>query len=210
VIFDHDGTLVDSLRLVVEATNRVLADHGHAVVPAPVIIAAMIHPTAERMGLHAAQSDHAVRAQLASAFVRAARLTSTDIAPPYPGVPALVRALQARGLSLGVVSNNDGQTIRRIMQAHDLAGAFACLFGEEDMPAPKPDPRGILLAAAAMRLDAGSCVYVGDSGGDAVAAHAAGMRAVGVTWGIHTRQQMAEMGFDLLVDHPDGILDLVG
>ena len=76
------------------------------------------------------------------------------------------------------------------------------------MPAPKPDPGGLLLAAARMGRPAGDCVYVGDSGSDAGAAHAAGMRSVGVTWGIHTPAQVRAMGFDWVVERPGEIAEL--
>ncbi len=210
VLFDHDGTLVDSLAMVVAATNQVLRDHGRPTVPADDIIAAMVYPTNERMARHAAVSDLALRRRLAGDFVRAARASDPALAQPYPGVSALLQALHTRGVAMAVVSNNDGVFVRRVMAAHGLASAFVCVYGEEDMPSPKPDPRGLVGAAAAMARAAGDCLYVGDSGGDAQAAHAAGMRAVGVTWGIHTRAQLMEMGFDWLIDRPDELLGLVG
>jgi 2-phosphoglycolate phosphatase len=210
VLFDHDGTLVDSLAMVVEATNRVLADHGRPAVAAPVIIADMVYPTSERMARHAQISDPALRRRLAADFVVAARSSSPALAHPYPGIADLLGALRARGVAMAVVSNNDGVFVRRVMAAHGLAHAFACVYGEEDMPAPKPDPRGLIQAAEVMARAAGECLFVGDSGGDAHAAHAAGMRAVGVTWGIHTRAQLEAMGFDWLIDSPGELLGLLG
>jgi HAD superfamily hydrolase (TIGR01509 family) len=210
VLFDHDGTLVDSLAMVVEATNRVLAGHGRSVVSAPVIIADMVYPTIERMARHAQVSDPALQRRLAADFVVAARSSDPALARPYPGIAALVGALGARGVAMAVVSNNDGVFVRRVMAEHGFEGAFACVYGEEDMPAPKPDPRGIIQAAAEMARRAEECLFVGDSGGDAAGAHAAGMRAVGVTWGIHTRVQLAGMGFDWLIDQPVELLGLLG
>jgi 2-phosphoglycolate phosphatase len=209
VLFDHDGTLVDSLAMVVEATNRVLAGHGRPLVAAPVIIADMIYPTIERMARHAEAADPALRQRLAADFVIEARRSSPALAHPYPGIAGLLDALRARGVAMAVVSNNDGVFVRRVMAAHGLAHAFTCVYGEEDMPAPKPDPRGLIQAAAVMARTAGECLFVGDSGGDAAAAHAAGMRAVGVTWGIHTRSQLADMGFDWLIDAPHELLGLL-
>jgi phosphoglycolate phosphatase len=209
VLFDHDGTLVDTLAMVVTATNHVLAAHGRPQVDGAVIIAAMIYPTTERMARHAQVSDPALQRRLAADFVAAARGLSPALARPYPGVDDLLRALTARGVAMAVVSNNDGVFVRRVLAAHRLEHAFACAYGEEDMPAPKPHPGGVTRAAAVMARSAGECLYVGDSGGDALVAHAAGMRAVGVTWGIHTRAQLAEMGFDWLIDRPGELLDLL-
>jgi 2-phosphoglycolate phosphatase len=205
VIFDHDGTLVDSLQVVVAATNRVLADHGYPLEQPKVIIAAMVHPTAPRMGRHAGIDDPAVQRRLAADFCLAARAIGTGHASLYAGVDRLVRALALRGHPLGVVSNNDGVFVRQVMGEFGIAPHFAAIYGEEDMPAPKPDPRGLVKAAAAIGREPAACIYVGDSGGDAVAAHAAGMRAVGVTWGIHTRAEMEAMGFDWLIERPEDL-----
>lgn len=209
VLFDHDGTLVDSLAMVVEATNRVLSGHGRPTVAAQVIIADMVYPTNERMARHAQVADPALRLRLAADFVVEARRSSPDLSHPYPGIAGLLDALFARGVAMAVVSNNDGEFVRRVMAEHGFARAFACVYGDEDMPAPKPDPRGLIQAAAVMARAAQECLFVGDSGGDAAAAHAAGMRAVGVTWGIHTRTQLAGMGFDWLIDRPEELLGLL-
>ncbi len=202
VIFDHDGTLVDSLQVVVAATNRVLADHGFQLEQPKVIIAAMVHPTAPRMGLHAGVDDPVQQRRLAVDFCLAARAIGAKHAALYAGIDELVRGLARRSHPLGVVSNNDGVFVRQVLGDFGIAAHFAAIYGEEDMPAPKPDHRGLVKAAAAMSRDARNCVYVGDSGGDAQAAHAAGMRAIGVTWGIHGRHEMEAMGFDRLIDHP--------
>ena len=208
VIYDHDGTLVDSLAVVVTATNAVLKSRMLRECPAHEVIKGMAYPTKSRMGLHAQVDDPDLQAQLASEFyVEMHRIP--QFCRLYPGVPELIDGVAARGLLQGMVSNNSGRFIRMAMAHLGLAPAFAVLLGEEDAPAPKPDSRGALLAAERLGVPPAQCLFVGDSPADCDAAHGAGMRAVGVTWGIHDRGEMAAMGFDVLIDRPEEMLGLL-
>lgn len=209
VIYDHDGTLVDSLAVVVEATNAVLRDRGLPLCAPLEIIKGMAHPTIPRMGLHSQVTDPQVLAELAREFyVVMHRLP--HLCRAYDGVGGLLAGVAARGLPQGMVSNNSGTFIRAAMGHLGFAPWFATMLGEEDCPAPKPDFRGARLAAERCGVDPAACLFVGDSPADRDAAHGAGMRAVGVTWGIHDRGEMAGMGFDVLIDHPAELLSLLG
>jgi phosphoglycolate phosphatase len=210
VLYDHDGTLVDSLPMVIAATNRVLVANGHPAAPPDQVVAAMVLATAPRMGHHARSADPRQQERLAAEFYAAARELGPTHARAYPGIPAVVATIAARGLGQGVVSNNEGAVVRIIMRHLGLARHFAALFGEEDVAAPKPDPRGILKAAEALGVGCGDCVFVGDSENDCDAARAAGVRAIGVTWGIHPRARMERLGFDALIDRPEELLSLIG
>lgn len=208
VLYDHDGTLVDSLAVVVAATNAALRGRQLPERPAPEIIKAMVLATAPRMGFHAGIEDPLLQLAMASEFYAAA-IQMPERVRVYADVPELVKTLAERGMVQGVISNNQGVFVRAAMRFLRLDGYFATLLGEEDVPAPKPSPSGLLLAAKQLGVDPRHCVFVGDSPPDAQAAAAAGMRSIGVTWGIHTRDEMRDMGFTCLVDHPHEVLDLV-
>lgn len=209
VLYDHDGTIVDSLAVVVAATNAVLVAEGFAPAPPEAVIAGMVLPTGPRMGSHTGERDPGRQQQLAQAFYAAAHRLP-HLAKPYPGIAALLAALHTAGIGQGVISNNQGRFIRVVTATLGLDPWLAVQIGEEDMPAPKPDPRGLLLAATRLGCDPARCWFVGDAGPDARAARAAGMRAIGVTWGTHPRSELATLGFDQLVDHPDEIRALAG
>lgn len=208
VLFDHDGTIVDSLAVVVAATNEVLVAHGHAAAPAADVIAAMVLATAPRMGFHAREADPARQRRMADDFFLAAH-RHRALARPYPGVADLLAALTGRGVRCGVVTNNQGAFVRAVAETLALAPYLSVVVGEEDMPAPKPDPRGLRAAVAACGCTPAECWFVGDAHPDAAVAAAAGMPAIGVSWGIHTRAQLADQGFTCLVDHPGEILALL-
>lgn len=210
VLYDHDGTLVDSLPMVVAATNRVLVANGHGAAPRDAVIAAMVLPTAPRMGHHAHTSDAIEQGRLAAEFYAAARELGPVHARAYEGIPSVVSAFAARDIRQAVVSNNEGAVVRIIMRHLGLAQHFAALYGEDDVAAPKPDPRGIVQAAAALGVSLDDCVFVGDSENDSDAARAAGVRSIGVTWGIHPRARMEHLGFGSLIDRPEQLLSLIG
>jgi len=209
VIFDHDGTLVDSLPAVVAATNHALRDAGLPEDDPERIVSAMVLATVPRMGFHAGVSDVGEQQRLAREFYRHFKVYGPGYSALYPGIADLLVQLAHRGAAMGVVSNNHGDLIRDIMSKLGIGSHFRCSVGEEDMPAPKPDPRGLLRVISDLGLRPWQCVYVGDSRIDAQVARAAGVRAFGVTWGISPRDEMEAYGFDLLLDHPREILGAV-
>jgi 2-phosphoglycolate phosphatase len=210
VIYDHDGTLVDSLPMVVAATNRVLVANGFAEEPPAAVIAGMVLATAPRMGHHARTTDPQMQSRMAAEFYAAARELGPLHARAYDGIHDVVSAFAARGIKQAVVSNNEGAVVRIIMRHLGLAPHFAALYGEDDVAAPKPDPRGIIQTAATLGVELSDCVFVGDSENDSDAARAAGVRSIGVTWGIHPRSRMEHLGFSALIDRPEQLRSLIG
>ena len=199
VVFDHDGTLVDSIPVVVAATNGVLLHWGFPPADPDRIVAGMIHTTAKRLGLLAGLQDRQDRLALARMYGPLA-LKHAALATLYPGIEELLSVLADQGLFQAVVSNSDGAFIRSILTRLGVVSRFRVLVGEDDMPAPKPDPRGLLASLCGSAKN--RAVYVGDSSTDLATARAAGIRAIGVTWGTHARAELEPLAFDALVDTP--------
>jgi len=209
VLYDHDGTLVNSLPVVVAATNTVLVRHGFAAEPPQVVIDAMIYATTPRMGFHARGSDPAFHPRLAEEFYAEARRLGPLHATVYDGVADLLVTLAGRGVHQGIISNNQGEVVRIITAHLGLARHLAFAWGEDDVTAPKPAPDGIRQAAEHLGLPLTRVLFVGDSENDSEAAQAAGVTCVGVTWGIHSRAKLSTLGFDHLIDHPRELLTLI-
>ncbi len=209
VLYDHDGTLVNSLPVVVEATNRVLVRHGYPIELPADIIAGMVLATAPRMGHHARNSDRAVQEIMAADFYAEARVLGPQLATAYMGVADMLNAVSGLNLPQGVVSNNQGEVVRLILTHLKLADRFALMYGEDNVPAPKPHPSGLQQAARSLGVDIHRCVYVGDSENDSEAAIAAGMPCIGVTWGIHPRAMMMSLGFNQVIDFPHELVALI-
>ncbi len=202
VLYDHDGTLLDSLPLVVAATNRVLVGRALPALPAHDIIEGMHVATRPRMGAHAGSDDPREQDRLAQAFYDQAHAIGEGFATPYPGIAAMVEAVARRGLAQGVVSNNQGRLIRALMTHAGLAARFLAILGEEDFARPKPDPSGLIEGARLLGVDPRMCCYVGDTPGDLQAATAAGMPCIGCLWGITPPGRLRAAGFAALIAAP--------
>ncbi len=205
VVYDHDGTLIDSIDLVVEATNAALTSEGHAEASREKIMRGMVFPTLERMGFHVGSDDPALRAWLAERYYASAWRIGAARARPYPGVAALLEEVQRQGLRQALLSNNQGDFVRQILSAHGLDRWLDPILGEEDVPAPKPAGEGVLAIARQWRCVPGAIVLVGDSAADAGAARAAGCCSVGVSWGTHGRSELESAGFTGIIDRPEDL-----
>lgn len=190
VVFDFDYTLVDSSAGVIECVNHALARQGLA--PAS--------PEAVRrtIGLHLPDcfaqltgEEPGETQELVRAFVARADEVMTPMTVLFEPVPRMVTALRRCGLRLGIVSTKYRYRIEGFLDEHGLRRGFDAIAGLEDVPAPKPDPAGLL--ATIGRLDAvpEAALYVGDSVVDAETAQRARVRFVAVLSGVTPRRAFA-------------------
>jgi len=177
VLFDHDGTLVDSEPVHHRLWNGVLAAYGVAVAEADYQLRyaglpcrANAEDLVRRFGLAVAPEALAEAKNAATrAFLARAAF------PLMPGVPEAVEELDRLGLKLGVVTGANGHGVRRTLGAYGLAGRFAVVVTCDDVARSKPAPDCYLLAARKLGLDPGDCVALEDTGHGLQAAHGAGM-----------------------------------
>lgn len=209
LIFDLDGTLVDTLDDITDALNRALSARGFAA-HTPAECRRMIGTGSENL-VRAALPEHA--RERASEVLEAFRRDYVDNllvrSAPYPGVRALLDALSLRSVPMCVLSNKLHEPTRRMVAALFPATAFVDAVGERPDRPRKPDPSVALELAARMHVAPERCGLVGDSGIDMQTARAAGMRAVGVTWGFREREELLSDGADALIDRPDQLLGFV-
>ncbi len=204
VVWDFDGTLVDSPVAVQAATNAALAEHGFAAATLEQVKTGMLRPTVPRMAWHAGiEADAALAQTLNDAFYRHAAELFPQTAHPFPGMAELVEGL---AVPQAVVTNNLGSMVRATLGRCGLLLRMRAVLGDGDLPAAKPDARGPWMAAAACGVDPADCAYIGDSAVDLETARAAGMTAIGVTWGTTPRARM--IGFDALYDAPSELAQL--
>lgn len=178
IIFDLDGTLVDSVPDIHAAVNRMLADHGDAPMDiaqvrsfigngVPVLIAKVMAARGEN------PDDTALHADREACFMRHYMAAPADLGGPFPGVVAALDALAAAGHRLGVCTNKPEAPARAILRDLGLAERLPVVIGGDSLPVRKPDPAPLLAAAAA--LGDGAAIYVGDSEVDVETAQRAGM-----------------------------------
>ncbi len=182
ILFDLDGTLVDTAPDLVGAMNELLLELGQRAVPE-----SRLRPEASNgsrgllraaLNLHPGHPDYRTRQQRFLALYQA-RLAQTSCA--FPGIDQLLGALSARGLPWGVVTNKPGYLARPLLAQLGLAPAV--LLGGDAAARPKPAPDSLFLACAHLRLAPGNCWYLGDARRDIDAAVNAGLYPVAVAYG---------------------------
>jgi phosphoglycolate phosphatase len=202
IIFDLDGTLVDTAPDLVDALNAILSREGLPIIPydkARALIGAGARSMLER-GLAAAGRPAADIDHLYEQFVAYYADHVADRSRPFPGIEAALDVLAGRGLTLAVCTNKLERLSVRLLQSLGLAGRFAAICGQDTFAAQKPHPEALLgtLRRVGGRLD--RAVMVGDSQTDIAAARAALMPVVAVDFG-YTDVPVKDLEPDKIVSH---------
>ncbi len=210
IIFDLDGTLVDSAEDLRAALNNLMSDLGLRPIEANEIkgmIGDGVPKLVER-ALVAAKGDPEQRDFLLPRFLAIYQANPADLTRCYPGVLETLDALRRKDFRLAVVTNKPVLATKKILEAMSLAEFFPVVVGGDSMEKRKPDPAPLLEAARQLKIDASQILMVGDNIHDVEAAHAAGMRCVAVSYGYHHRPP-AEFNADHLIDRFGDLLPLV-
>jgi phosphoglycolate phosphatase len=207
-IFDLDGTLADTQHDIADAMDRVLAQAGFAPLGREAYGKLIGHGLQDlvRQALPPqARSADPVARSLADMLADYGEhcLVATRL---YDGVAPVLAELRARGLKLAVLSNKVEPLTRRIV--HGLCGprAFDLVMGARPGVPLKPDPTAALRAAALLGVAPSAVAFVGDSAVDMHTALAAGMRAVGVSWGLRGREELVGAGAQAIAERPADLL----
>ncbi len=189
VIFDFDGTLLDTLRDLAESVNSVLNRSGfpeHSLEAYRHFVGEGIEELARRV-LPEGHRDEATITKTLTDVREEYRQRWPNHTRPYEGIPELLDALTARRVKMAIVTNKPDDSTRTMAARLLPRWKFDVIVGATtDLPR-KPDPKGALEAARRLRLSPEAILYVGDSDIDMKTANAAGMYAVGVLWGFRTR-----------------------
>ena len=207
VLFDCDGTLVDSQHMIVAAMREAHAAEG--LVPPPrediLSIVGLSLPEAFTV-LARGRSDYPVPVMVEA--YRTAFMRLRDAEPPEPMFPhareTLARMHEAPDVIMGMVTGKARRGVVRVVAAHQMEGWFSTVQTADDAPS-KPHPGMVLQAMAEIGLPAARTVVVGDTTYDMEMAKAAGAFALAVSWGYHPQEDLMAAGADLLVH---GFLDI--
>lgn len=128
---------------------------------------------------------------------------------PYEGIPQLIESLADRGVKIAVASNKFQAGTEQLIRSFFPDVEFVAVLGQREGIPLKPDPQIDREIIAAAGVEPSETMHIGDSGVDMQTAKAAGVRAVGVTWGFRSREELEEGGADAIVDSPEQILELL-
>lgn len=200
VIFDLDGTLLDTLGDLAAAGERVCAAHGwppHTEDAYRRFVGNGIPKLVERFSPPARRDADTLAATLAE-FKAEYAAHMLDRTHPYPGIPALLAALARQGVQMAVYSNKDDALAGRVVAHYFGAGTFAAVHGARPGVPTKPDPQGVRALLKELGADAARTVFVGDSDVDVYTAHNAGLPCCGVLWGFRGRAELTAAGAECL------------
>lgn len=209
VLFDMDGTLVNTLEDLAGAVNHAFARYGLA--PRPVENFKAYAGSGTQAMLERALGDETAPAPIAEILELYRAYYHDhycDRTRPYPGVTETVEALYAQGLKLGVVTNKI-QYMSEQLAERFFPGRFLTVQGQRDPYPTKPDRALPDMAADALGVRPGECLFVGDSDIDVLTAHNFGAKAAGALWGFRTREELAARGAEYLIADPREILQIV-
>ena len=183
VLFDLDGTLVDSAPDLCNAVNRVLAEEGRAAVPLARLRQVVSKGGRAMLAVACPDLDEAAREALLPRFLAHYATALAVDSVLFDGVAELLAALEAAGSTWGIVTNKPEYLARDILPQFGWDTRCAVLIGGDTLPVRKPDPLPLIVAAERIGMAPADCVYVGDDERDIVAARAAGMPSVVALWG---------------------------
>jgi len=202
VLFDLDGTLIDSLPDIAAAVNRLLVAEGREALPEPEV-RLMIGNGADRLVERAFAARGGLPAplpQLLARFLAEYEPRAAEATRPFPGAAEVLETLERSGLKLAVCTNKPSGATTEVLAALGLARFFTAVVGGDETPALKPDPRHVQAVLDRLGVTAAEAVLVGDSINDIEAAHGAGLPVVAVSFG-YTRVPPRELGAEAVIDH---------
>jgi phosphoglycolate phosphatase len=211
VLFDLDGTLLDTLEDIADAANSVLARHRyptHPVADYRFFVGEGARTLVERTLPEKARDGNTIDRMYAEFRGEYARNWNAKTRP-YDGVPDLLDGLVGRGVKIAVLSNKPDDFTRRCVE--ELLGDwdFDAVLGHHDGIPPKPDPTGALQVASMLGVAPGRVLFVGDSSIDMQTAVAAGMFPVGVLWGFREREELEASGARAIIGVPMELIALL-
>jgi phosphoglycolate phosphatase len=190
LVFDLDGTLIDSAPDLHRALLRLLNQEGLPAIPLDAVIGMVGDGAAKLVARAFAHAGRPVDAELPHLLARFLDLYETGIADltrPYPGVPETLKILQDAGHRMAVCTNKPDAPTRAVLDALGLGGFFDAAIGGDAAPAKKPDPRHVLAVLQRMGESTENSVMIGDGANDLLVARAAGIAFVHARYGYGIR-----------------------
>ena len=209
IIFDLDGTLLDTIGDLTDGVNHALERFGYP----PRTVAEVTAFVGNGIGNLIARALPGGRENpdYDRVFGEFREFYSENCmikTKPYPGVPELLRAIRGRGVVSAIVSNKNDLAVRRLKEKY-FNDDVALAVGEREGIKRKPAPDSVLEVLRRMGAEAEEALYVGDSEVDVLTAKNAGIDLVAVDWGFRPREVLAESGAEKIISKPEDLLKYI-
>ena len=210
VIFDLDGTLLNSLEDLADSCNYLLRKYGfpeHPLDSYRYFVGDGIRKLVERV-LPEERRQKAFVEQFFQEMVAYYDIHKEDKTMPYPGIVETLEILQKQGVMLGVASNKVNKAMMPLMEHYFPTIRFTCVLGQREGIPVKPNPQIVFDIMKVAEVDAEEALYVGDTDVDMDTAHGAGLKAVGALWGYRDRQELTEHHAEYIIATPMELVKL--
>lgn len=211
VVFDLDGTLIDSVADLGNAVNRVLSANGFPTHELRMY-RSFIGDGAEMMVRRALPEDkreNNILSNCLEQFMIDYNQNFNVDTKLYDGIPELLDYLINKGLKIAILTNKPYEITLKFVKELLSDWMFALVVGNKDNLPRKPDPSGAFLISRKLHIPTQQFVYLGDSGIDMKTATSAGMLPIGVLWGFRDRDELIESGARFLINKPLDVVDLI-
>lgn len=210
VIFDLDGTLIDTLEDISDAMNMVLENHAyssHTYQQYKFFIGKGIKKLVEQ-ALPSNQRTEKVIEACFSEMMQVYQQNCLNKTKMYEGIKEVLRELKEKDMPMAVFSNKNHELTLPIV--NDLIGQdiFKIILGAQSSFPTKPSPDGAILISKELGIAPEKIAYIGDTDTDMKTANAAGMYAIGVLWGFREREELIANGAKITIEHPHDLLEL--
>jgi len=209
IIFDLDGTLLDSMEDIADSMNMVLEKAGfppHSVGAYRYFIGDGMDVLVKRALPEDKRQPKNLKACLAAMKMVYNRNWAAKTRP-YTGIATLLNRCEAIGLKMGILSNKPDEATQATVDHFLLPEIFAAIHGARPNIPKKPDSLGAELMAGQMGVEPEECIFLGDMPVDMQTARAAGMYPIGALWGLRTAHELSEAGAKLLAVNPAALAD---
>lgn len=204
ILFDMDGTVLDTLRDLNAAVNRTLTHFGFACQSLDETRRFVGNGSRRLFELSLpAETERARIDEILAWYLPYYNAHANDTTAPYAGILRLMEALRAAGKKLAIISNKPDQTVRELSEIH-FPGMLETAVGEDEAHGVrrKPWPDTLLAAADRLGVDVENCLYIGDSEVDILTAARANMDCASVLWGFRSREELLSAGATMLFEKP--------
>ena len=205
-LFDLDGTLIDSIELIMSSFRHTMRTHLGTVPPDAEWRAGFGTPLRSQLARYARDADQV--ADMAATYRTHNREYHDRLVKPYAGIHDVVKGLAERGAKLGIVTSKNLVATQHGLRRCALTRFFEVLVTSDDVIEHKPRPAPVLEALTRLDASATRTVFIGDSPYDCLAGRAAGVSTAAVLWGPFVRETLEPYAPDSWLEHPDQILRL--
>lgn len=211
IVFDLDGTLLNTIADLAEATNHALQVCGyptHTTDEYAFFVGNGVDKLFERALPPMERNEENIR-KIRSIFIPYYNVHNADLSRPYEGIVQMLETLQEKRFLLAVASNKYQEATRKLILHYFPHISFIRIFGQREGVPLKPDPAVILEIMRGVGVEHENMIYVGDSGVDMQTGHNAGVETIGVSWGFRPRAELEACRPSFIADSPEELIGYI-